>query len=75
VGWFFKGVIQIGKRTKFRKTKKGLAICPFFIWTSENIEGLGHSEEDVNLTYCNHSNNSHDFEGNCGVTFCPLLKE
>lgn len=37
-----------------RRTKAGLAICPFFTWTSENIEGLGHTEDDVNLIHCIH---------------------
>ncbi len=37
-----------------RRTKAGLAICTFFTWTSENIEGLGHTEDDVNLIHCIH---------------------
>lgn len=56
----------------FRKTKSGVTICPFFIWTSEDIEKLGHTEEDVNLTFCNHSGNPSDREGNCQKENCPL---
>ena len=58
---------------KFRSTKSGVAICPFFIWTSENIEGLGHQENDVNLTFCIHVENPDDYEGNCQEKICPLL--
>ena len=59
----------------FRKTKSGVAICPFFIWTSENIEGEGHTENDVNLSFCSHPKNPNDFEGNCQEKICPLLKK
>ena len=59
----------------FRTTKAGVTICPFFTWQSENIEGLGHGEDDVNLTYCTHPDNPDDFEGNCSEKLCPLLKE
>lgn len=60
----------------FRKTKAGVAICPFFQWTSENIEGQGHSENDVNLTICNHAKNKHpNVEGNCySESWCPLIQ-
>ena len=58
--------------TNFRKTKSSIAICPFFIWTSENIEGLGHSENDVNLTFCQHPENVCGSEGNCQKEYCPL---
>lgn len=59
---------------KFRQTKSGIAICPFFIWTSENIEKLGHSENDVNLTFCNHPENKNKHEGNCQEDLCPFRK-
>ena len=59
----------------FRKTKAGVAICPFFIWDGENIEGLGHSEDDVSLVFCNHPKNEDGYEGNCQEFFCPLLKD
>lgn len=60
----------------FHKTKSGVAICPFFIWKSENIEGLGqHEENDVSLTICNHSENNVPYEGNCQENLCPLLKQ
>jgi len=59
---------------KFRTTKSGITICPFFIWQSENIENEGHTENDVNLTFCNHSDNKNECEGNCQKKFCPLLK-
>ena len=58
---------------KFRRTKSGVTICPFFIWTSENIEGLGHIEEDVNLVFCNHPKNKDEHEGNCQEKLCPLM--
>jgi hypothetical protein len=61
--------------SEFRKTKAGVAICPFFGWTSENIEGLGHTEEDVDLVHCAHPENpahDDDFEGNCRERLCPL---
>lgn len=58
----------------YRKTKIGIAICPFFVWTSENIEGLGHTEDDVNLVICNHPDNQDKYEGNCQENVCPLLK-
>ncbi len=58
----------------FRRTKAGVAICPFFGWQSENIEGLGRqSENDVNLTFCSHPKNIDDCEGNCQPKTCPLL--
>ena len=57
----------------FRATKSGVQICPFFIWQSENIEGLGHTENDVNLTFCGHPNNPDDHEGNCNKKDCPLM--
>lgn len=60
---------------KFRKTKAGVQVCPFFIWTSENIEGFGHSEDDVNLTYCTHPNHSDDYEGNCQEILCPIIRD
>ena len=59
----------------FRTTKHGIAICPYFTWQSENVEGGGwQAENDVNLTFCNHPDNSNDCEGNCTVEFCPLIK-
>jgi len=60
---------------KYRTTKPGVAICPFFQWTSENIEGLGHSEDDVNLVICCHPDIPTDYEGNCQEKNCPLIKE
>lgn len=60
--------------SNFRKTKVGVQICPFFIWTSENIEGLGHTEKDVNLTNCIHPDNPLDLEGNCQEEYCPIIK-
>lgn len=61
------------KGTKFRKTKVGIAMCPFFIWTSEDV--FNHSEHDVSLAFCNHPNNKDECEGNCSDKQCPLLKE
>ena len=58
----------------FRKTKLGVTICPFFLWTSENIEGLGHTEEDINLAYCNHPDNKNTCEGNCQEDLCPIIE-
>jgi hypothetical protein len=63
-----------GGKMKFRKTKSGIVICPFFIWQSENIEGLGHTEDNVNLTFCNHPKNPNECEGNCQEKLCPLLQ-
>lgn len=60
---------------RFRKIKSGIAICPFFFWTSENIEGLGHTEEDVNLTLCTHYKNPESSEGNCRKEICPLVEK
>lgn len=57
-----------------RRTKPGIAICPFFTWTSEDIERTGHNENDVNLTHCTHKANKHDHEGNCCEPDCPLLE-
>jgi len=59
---------------KFRKTKHKVAICPFFIWTSEDIEREGHAENDVSLSFCSHPENPDDYEGNCQEKLCPLLK-
>lgn len=59
----------------FKRTKAGIKICPFFGWTSENIEGAGRQEEnDVNLTICSHEQNPNQYEGNCQESFCPLLQ-
>jgi len=60
---------------KFRKTKSGITICPFFIWQSENIEGEGHAEDDVNLVFCNHPENKDEYEGNCQENLCPLKNQ
>jgi len=60
--------------SKFRKTKNGIPICPYFIWTSENIERLGQQENDVNLTFCSHFDNKNNCEGNCQEELCPLIK-
>lgn len=56
--------------TEYRKTKNGVAICPFFIWQSENIRE--HTEKDVSLVYCNHPDNQDKYEGNCQKNLCPL---
>lgn len=59
----------------FQKTRAGVAICPFFTWVSENVEGLGQCEEnDVNLVHCTHHNNPEDCEGNCQEKLCPLRR-
>jgi len=55
----------------FRKTKAGIAICPFFIWTSEERE---QHENSVSLTFCAHPGNKNDCEGNCSERSCPLTK-
>ena len=63
---------------EFRTTKAGIAICPFFIWQSENIGepiGADSAENDVSLIFCNHPKNIHDHEGNCYEDRCPLLQE
>ncbi len=57
----------------FRKTDAGVAICPFFTWTSEDIECIGHNEYDVSLTYCSHPNQIDKCEGNCRYKYCPIL--
>ncbi len=54
----------------FRKTKAGVAICPFFTWTGEDV---GDNENDVNLTHCVHPNNKDDCEGNCQEKYCPAF--
>ncbi len=60
---------------RFRKTKAGVTICPFFTWISENIEGQGLcAENDVNLVYCVHQKNKNKYEGNCQEKLCPLLE-
>ena len=59
---------------RFHKTEAGIVICPFLIWMSENIEGEGHTENDVNLIFCSHPKNPLDCEGNCQEKTCPLLK-
>ncbi len=59
----------------FRTTKAGVTICPFFCWTSEDIERLGQSENDVNLVICQHENNEHQHEGNCQEEYCPILEQ
>lgn len=61
------------KSGDFRKTRAGAAICPFFTWTSENIEGCGHTEDDVCLTFCDHPKNIDNHEGNCQYCYCPML--
>lgn len=58
---------------KYRKTKAGLAICPYFGWASEDIEGLGQQENDVNLSFCSHPDNKEPYEGNCQERNCPLI--
>ena len=60
--------------SNFRKTKSGIAICPFFTWTSEDIGGEGHSENDVNLVHCTNLDNPDLYEGNCSKGKCPLLE-
>ena len=60
------------KMSEFRKTKNGVAICPFFIWQGEDIRD--QAEEDVSLVFCNHPNNQDEYEGNCQENLCPLLK-
>lgn len=59
----------------YRHTKPGVAICPFFTWTSENIGDPDKSskENDVNLTHCVHQNNPNRLEGNCCEKLCPLV--
>ena len=59
----------------YQTTKTGIAICPFFIWQSENVEGLGQRETDVNLTFCTHPANPDSYEGNCNEKNCPLIKQ
>ena len=59
----------------YLRTKTGIAICPYFIWQSENIEGLGHREDDVTLIFCNHPKNQCDSEGNCQENWCPLIEQ
>lgn len=58
---------------RFRKTESGIAICPFFMRTSENFPE--HSENDVNLVFCAHKKNKEDAEGNCREEICPLITE
>lgn len=58
--------------TKFRKTKHGVAICPFFTWTSEDVERLGQTELDVSLIHCTHPDNPDSHEGNCQGKLCPI---
>ena len=60
--------------SNYRKTKHGIAICPFFTWTSELREGPP-SETDVNLVFCVHADNKDDVEGNCFEGRCPLLDD
>lgn len=62
---------------EYCKTKAGLAICPFFAWTSENIgdEDKTAKEDDVNLVFCTHPENEDEYEDNCQEIMCPLLKE
>ncbi len=70
-GWIMSDENKAGN---FRQTKAGVAICPFFGWQSENIEGLGReNESDVNLTFCSHPKNVDDCEGNCQYKYCPVL--
>lgn len=59
----------------YRITKAGVAICPFFIWQSEDVEKIGHNENDVNLTFCSHPDNKNKFEGNCREEYCPINKK
>lgn len=71
----FSSTSRISCKMKIHKTKAGIAICPFFSWQSENIEGCGrHEENDVNLTYCDHIDNPDDYEGNCQEKYCPLVE-
>lgn len=60
---------------KFRKTKAGVAICPYFIWTSEERYANEQPENDVSLIHCNHSENRDSCEGNCQENLCPLMIE
>jgi len=60
--------------SKYSRTKAGIAICPYFVWQSENVEGRGMRENDVNLTFCNHIKNPNSYEGNCQEKWCPLLE-
>ena len=62
--------------SKFRKTKYGIAICPFFQWQRGEIEGLGQRCDDVSLVICCHKKNTAwDYEGNCTKQLCPLVQE
>ncbi len=58
----------------FRKTKHGLAICPFFIWQSEDTQNNNEDECDISLTLCTHPNNKDNHEGNCNKEGCPLIE-
>lgn len=71
--WDWLGYKREIEMSEFLKTKAGIAICPHFTWISENIEGLGHSENDVNLTHCTHPGNLEDYEGNCQEKNCPFI--
>ena len=54
---------------KFKKTKTGFPICPYFIWEYEY-----DSPESISICFCNHVDNPDDYEGNCQKKLCPLLK-
>lgn len=59
---------------KYRRTKLSVAICPFFVWQSENIGEPDKTpkEGDVSLVFCDHPDNPDKYEGNCAVHLCPL---
>jgi len=54
---------------KFRETKAGFPICPYFIWQSEY-----GSDDSISISFCNHPKNPDECEGNCRKELCPLLK-
>ena len=54
---------------KFRETKTGFPICPYFIWKSEH-----DSDENISICFCSHSENPDEYESNCQKEICPLLK-
>ena len=58
---------------KFRETKTGLPICPYFLWQSESHRE-DDSDESISICFCNHPENPSECEGNCEKEICPLLK-
>ena len=45
-------------------------------WEENEVTGgPDYKEFEPSLVFCTHPGNEYDYEGNCRVSICPLLKE